>query len=31
VFDVELELTVADILSSPLLPGFAYPLRDLFA
>jgi Uma2 family endonuclease len=30
-FDVSLELGVSDDLSSPLLPGFALPLRTLFA
>lgn len=31
VFDVALELTVDDHLGSPLLPGFALALRELFA
>lgn len=30
-FDIALELTIEDELTSPLLPGFALPLRDLFA
>lgn len=30
-FDVSLQLTTDDELSSPLLPGFALPLRTLFA
>ena len=29
-FDVALELTVGDDLTSPLLPGFAHPLRTVF-
>jgi Uma2 family endonuclease len=29
-FDVALELTADDVLASPLLPGFALPLRGLF-
>lgn len=31
VFDVELELTTGDTLTSPALPGFAYALAELFA
>lgn len=31
VFDVSLELTAADTLVSPLLPGFALPVGDVFA
>lgn len=30
-FDIALELTIEEELTSPLLPGFALPLRDLFA
>jgi Uma2 family endonuclease len=30
-FDLSLELTAADVLESPLLPGFALPLAELFA
>jgi Uma2 family endonuclease len=30
-FDVSLELTVADTLTSPLLPGFALPVGEIFA
>ncbi len=31
VFDVSLELATGDSLTSPLLPGFALPLADVFA
>ncbi len=31
VFDVSLELAAGDTLTSPLLPGFALPLTDVFA
>ncbi len=31
VFDVSLELTAADTLTSPLLPGFSLPVGEIFA